>query len=145
VWTEFRFLSVNDELWKKYADELGSFSEVDRPARGRPDGQRWKDAFARDWIMKKKMEAQRRNFRNRYVRQTPRMRLPPPQYMPVPFPGMGFGISGGDYDRFPAFGDAGFYPGGGMLGSSGRRLWPTGRRHVATSCDFSGLKGDSSL
>jgi len=146
VSTEFRFLYVNDELWKKkYADELGSFSEVDRSARGCPDGQRWKDAFARDWIMKKKMEAQRRNFRNRYVRQTPRMRLPPPLYMPVPFPGTGFGISGGDYDRFPAIGDAGFYPGGGMLGSNGSRLWPTGRRHVATSCDFSGLKGDSSL
>lgn len=144
VCTEFRFLSVNDELWKKkYADELGSFSEVDRPAGGRPDGQRWKDAFARDWIRKKKMEAQRRNFRNRYVRQTPRMRLP--RYMPVPFPGTGFGISGGDYDRFPAIGDMGFYPGSGLLGSNGRRLWPTGRRHVATGCDFSGLTGDSSL
>lgn len=139
VCTELRFLSVNDELWKKkYAAELGSFSEVDKPAEGRPDAQRWKDAFARDWIMKKRMEAQRRKCRNRSFRQTPRMRLP--RYMPVPFPGMGFGISGGDYDRFPAIGDGGFFPGGGLLGSNGRRLWSTGRRHGATSCDFSGLK-----
>lgn len=141
VCTEFRFLSVNDELWKKkYADELGFSSEVNRPA-GPPDAQRWKDAFAKAWIMKKRLEVQRRKFRNRAFRQTPRMRLP--RYMPVPFPGTGFGNSGGDYDRFPTIGDGGYFPVGGMPGSNGRRFWPTGRRHGATSCDFSGLKGDS--
>lgn len=137
VCTEFRFLSVNDELWKKkYADEFRFSSEVNRPA-GRPDAQRWKDAFVRDWIMKKRLEAQKRKLRNRAFRQTPRMRLP--RYMPVPFPGTGYGISGGDYDRFPAIGDGVYFPGGGMLGSNGRRLWPAGRRHTSTSCDFSGL------
>lgn len=135
VCTEFRFLSSNDELWKqKYLAEF-------EPC-GTQGVQRWKDAYARKWIEKTRTH-QGWDGLFRYI---PR---PLPRRLPYPYGVPGHGISGGDFDRFPAIGGGSLFGGGigGGFGLGGRSLiggLPL-RRPTMPHCDLNGLVDDIDL
>ncbi|GLJ14732.1 hypothetical protein SUGI_0238790 [Cryptomeria japonica] len=133
VCTEFRFLALNDGLWKqKYLDEFGS--------SGTQGVQRFKDAFVKKWI-ERKSKNQRRAGPLRYPSRPLLMRLPYPYGAP------GYGIRGGDFDRFPAIGGGSLFGVdgiGGRVGLGGGSLiggLPS-RRLTTPYCDLNGFVDD---
>ncbi|PKU80804.1 F-box protein SKIP22-like [Dendrobium catenatum] len=93
--SELRYLSSNDELWKRrFLEEFEMF------VAGSTGGT-WKDKFARLWVRRKKSRMDRDNALVPYIRS--------PRVIPLPWiPGaQRFPMIGGDYDRFPAIGDLG--------------------------------------
>ncbi|KAL0926130.1 hypothetical protein M5K25_004524 [Dendrobium thyrsiflorum] len=93
--SELRYLSSNDELWKRrFLEEFKIFVEGST-------GGTWKDKFARLWVRRKKFRMDLDNALVPYIRS--------PRVIPLPWiPGaQRFPMIGGDYDRFPAIGDLG--------------------------------------
>eukprot|EP01018_Ginkgo_biloba_P014933 Gb_01642 [translate_table: standard] len=132
VCRELQFFSANDELWKqKFIEEVGSAPHMGRA----PGAGRWKDAFARVWIDKKKMARRSRTIDRAFWPVSPLMRR-----FPSPLAGPGFGITGGDYDRFPAIGGGMFR--GGPLGGFGGRFELPGRRSMVPDCVLGELTGE---
>ncbi|PKA66509.1 F-box protein SKIP22 [Apostasia shenzhenica] len=118
--SELRYLSSNEELWRrKVMEEFGMLVE-------RNTGGSWKESFARFWVRRKKVRIYTRdNPLVPYVR-TPRI-MPAP-WAPSPYR---FPMIGGDYDRFPAIGDL------GTSRRTGFRQHPASRT-FSPQCNFGG-------
>ncbi|KAG6483658.1 putative F-box protein At1g23770 [Zingiber officinale] len=114
--SELRFLSSNNDLWKKkFLEEFGDVDE--RLLIGRS----WKDKYANYWVRKK--NADKRTERNIFTMRNTRF----DPFIPQRFPMMG-----GDYDRFPEIGS--MIPGGPRLGFAPLR----GRRNFSPNCNLGG-------
>ncbi|XP_058069694.1 F-box protein SKIP22-like [Magnolia sinica] len=98
VYSELRYLALNDDLWRKKLGE--EFGEIH--TKGLNAGH-WKENFKVCW--------QRRKGQMMPLWQDRRLYFPTRRPDPVPFGAPGFPIFGGDYDRLPAIlGDVPFAP-----------------------------------